>query len=392
MTPDYDVIIIGAGPAGSCCAYTIKRDFPEARVLLLDKASFPRYKPCGGGISPEVQRHVDFDLTEGIDLVCRKVIMTAKGRRYTSERYPLWMVRRDHFDDFLKDKAVSLGVEFHDNSSVCELHQSDDGVICCVEGQPEIRARYAVIAEGAKGTLARKLGIAPHLNVFAALEYEHDQPNPAHELHLDFDRNDSGYAWNFPKSDGQSIGIGGMLKGKAKKTGLNSRLKAYFSLFQQTTDPHSLLQKQHLHGHPIKVYSGKQKLVHGNILLTGEIAGCVDPLSAEGIRPAMQSGILAGKEVAKALKDGNTESLVHYERAFHDAIGRDYQFARIASYLMNTHLNLVLPIVSSQRALNAILSVFSGDARYEDKIALRKIPVVLQQVSSHIRQRIRFKS
>ena len=55
MTKLYDVIIIGAGPSGTSCAYNIKRLNPEANVLLLDKAEFPRYKPCGGGVSPRLR-------------------------------------------------------------------------------------------------------------------------------------------------------------------------------------------------------------------------------------------------------------------------------------------------------------------------------------------------
>ena len=71
MSNIYDVVIIGAGPSGTSCAYNIKRFNPQAKVVLLDKAEFPRYKPCGGGVSPEVQNYFDFDVTGGIDSICR---------------------------------------------------------------------------------------------------------------------------------------------------------------------------------------------------------------------------------------------------------------------------------------------------------------------------------
>src|SRR3990167_1668964 len=111
MDTDFNVIIVGAGPAGTSCAYNLKRFNPQARVLLIDKAIFPRYKVCGGGISPEVVNYFDFDLNETIDYRCNESVMVANGQRIYSQAGEILMVRREVFDHLNQNKAIQRGVE-----------------------------------------------------------------------------------------------------------------------------------------------------------------------------------------------------------------------------------------------------------------------------------------
>lgn len=368
MTKLYDVVIIGAGPSGTSCAYNIKRFNPEVSVLLLDKAEFPRYKPCGGGVSPEVQNYFDFDLLPGIDSICNEVVMIANGKQINSKKYPLWMVRREKFDNFLLEKARLVGVEFIHSCEVKEIIQEpNQAKLVTLYG--EYYAKVVVIAEGGLGKLAKKLGYTVNNTVLAGIEYEHYTQNLDGKLYIDFDYNDSGYAWNFPKSDGLSLGIGGFVKGQEKgKVGLPQKLKNYSQQFDVNE-----FDKKNFHGHPILLYSGRQRLVHGNVMMIGEIAGCVDPLTAEGIRPAIKSGFLAAKVIAYSFAQQKLNALNNYDLAFHREIGQDFYSARIMSYFLNKNLKRILPMLSNESAVNGFMSVFSGKSSYRQKIGFRRI-------------------
>lgn len=369
MNKLYDVIIIGAGPAGTSCAYNIMRFNPNANVLLLDKAEFPRYKACGGGVSPEVSNYLDFDLTEGIDLICNSATLVAGGKEFTCEKYPLWMVRREKFDAFLLDKAKLKGVLFNPLNEVIKVTPVADFIQVETINSNIYTARIVVLAEGGRGNLGKKLGIAKKNVTVAAMEYEHYTSTLDGKLFIDFDYNDSGYAWNFPKSDGLSLGIGGLLKGRNKgNANIPGKLKKYTEKFNVTE-----LNKLHLHGHPILLYSGRQKLIHDRIMLIGEIAGCVDPLTAEGIRPAIKNGYLAAKVIADALTKNDLKLLVRYNRIFHKEIGKDFYYARIMAYFLNLNMAKFLPMISTKSAIEGFMSVFSGHSSYQQKINLRRI-------------------
>ena len=364
----FDVIIIGAGPSGSSCAYNLKRNYPAVKVLLLDKSEFPRYKPCGGGVSPEVANYLDFDLIPGVDSICNEVVMVANGRQIMTENYPLWMVRREVFDNYLLSQAKEAGVEFCSGCEVADIQKNNDDNYQVLTTTGNLFAKIVVIAEGGRGKLAKKLGIAPKNNILAAMEYEHYTTSLDGKLYIDFDYNDSGYAWNFPKSDGLSLGIGGLIKGRVKGAGLPKKLTSYAKQFKVDK-----LIKEHLHGHPIELYSGKQKLVYDRIILIGEIAGCVDPLTAEGIRPAIKSGYLAAKSIVLALKNNDLGQVKSYSNIFHEEIGKDMQRARLMSYFLNQHMQKVLPMLSNEAAVRGFMQVFSGQSSYTEKINLRRV-------------------
>jgi flavin-dependent dehydrogenase len=294
--------------------------------------------------------------------------MVANGQEISGDKYPLWMVRREKFDNYLLSKAKDNGVEFQHSVEVQDIMTSSESPTI-ITSRGEFKAKIVIIAEGGRGKLAKKLGYAAKNTILAAMEYEHYTAEGNGKLYIDFDYNDSGYAWNFPKSDGLSLGIGGFVKGQEKgKVGLPHKLLNYTKQFSVNE-----LDKKNLHGHPILLYSGRQKLVHNRVMLIGEIAGCVDPLTAEGIRPAIKSGFLAAKVINYALTKNDFKSLVNYDLAFHKEIGRDFYYARIMSYFLNKNLKRILPMLTSVSAVNGFMSVFSGKSTYHEKINWRRI-------------------
>jgi flavin-dependent dehydrogenase len=294
--------------------------------------------------------------------------MVANGQEITGDKYPLWMVRREKFDNYLLSKAKDKGVEFKPSVEVQDIVTTGE-LPKVISTKGEFNAKIVIVAEGGRGKLAKKLGYAAKNTILAAMEYEHYTAKGNGKLYIDFDYNDSGYAWNFPKSDGLSLGIGGFIKGQDKgKVGLPQKLLNSTQQFSV-----SELDKKNLHGHPILLYSGRQKLVHNRVMLIGEIAGCVDPLTAEGIRPAIKSGFLAAKVINYALVKNDFKLLVNYDLAFHKEIGSDFYYARIMAYFLNKNLSRILPMLSSKRAVNAFMSVFSGKSTYREKISWRRI-------------------
>lgn len=370
----YDIIVIGAGPSGSSCAYNIKRFNSAVSVLLIDKTQFPRYKPCGGGISPEVKNYLDFDFQSAVSCQSRDILLTA-NKQSVRTQCDMHMVRREHFDDFLVSKAIERGVDVLMNCEVIDIEKCSSHLMVKTKSGDHA-GKIVVLAEGSSGKLARKLNIAADNNVAAALEYEHADNHPDDLLHIDFDHNKSGYAWVFPKADGLSMGIGRFSKQKkAEENGLPQQLKSYLGMHKVNE-----VVRERLHGHPVQLYSGKKKLVHGRIMLIGEIAGCVDPLTAEGIRPAIKSGFLAAKILAEAIAKNKMSLIKKYDRVFHKEIGKDFQYARFASYLLFRYFEKVLPLFCTPRAVNAFATVFTGQARYADCIGVKRMMKLVMRI------------
>lgn len=374
--PKYDVVVVGAGPSGSSFAYNLKKLRPESKILLLDKSEFPRYKPCGGGVSPEVSNYFDFDLTEAIDFICDDVVMEANNQEYcASGQYPLWMVRREKFDKFLLEKSRAIGVEIITNCEVKEV-TNDEYETITHTSCGNFTSTIVILAHGSLGKIAANLGVNLKNKVFAALEYEHYTDKLDGKLYINLDKVPSGYAWNFPKSDGISIGAGGSFKQSGNKGNLPNTVKNYTKELGVNE-----IDKKCWHGHPIEAYSGKKNLVYNRVLLVGEIAGCVDPLTAEGIRPAIKSGYLASNVVAEFLGNSSKLSILKkYNKVFHKEIGKDFQYARIFAYFLYKFSRQMVPRISSTSSINGFMSVFSGKSTYREKIYFKRILDILRRI------------
>src|SRR5437899_589623 len=151
----FDTIVVGAGPAGSTSAYRLAR--AGARVLLVDRATFPRDKPCGGGVTGRAARLLPFAL----DPVVEDVVETLECRLHYRRRFerkaraPLaLMTQRHRLDHFLLQKAAEAGADVRDGVKVADVRATGltvDGV--------EVAARTVIGADGCNGTAARELGL-----------------------------------------------------------------------------------------------------------------------------------------------------------------------------------------------------------------------------------------
>ena len=166
----YDVLVVGAGPAGSATAIQLARG--GARVLLADKAVFPRDKPCGGGLTGRALRAAPCP----VDPVVEHVVETFElrldyGRRFERRcgRPMILMTQRRRLDAFLAARAAEEGAELRDGARVDELAFDADGIAARVGGVP-VRAGFVVGADGANGVVARAAGLGAGIVRGVALE------------------------------------------------------------------------------------------------------------------------------------------------------------------------------------------------------------------------------
>ena len=206
----FDVLIVGAGPAGSTTAYRLAD--AGARVLLIDRARFPRDKPCGGAISARALRELPLDPHPVIEHVADKMELSYRGRHphIRGGTHPLaYLTQRSRLDHFLLEQALSAGAELRDGARVTEI--SEHGAR--VDGK-QIACQLLIGADGANGPTARSLALTGKRIYGVAFE-----GNLAHE-HLDPERWRSrvvielgtipgGYCWIFPKGAHVNIGVGG---------------------------------------------------------------------------------------------------------------------------------------------------------------------------------------
>jgi len=318
----YDCIIVGAGPAGGTAAYHLAKR--GRSVLVLEKASLPRYKPCGGGVSPVIAKWFDFDFSPAISVKVNTIRYTWKmddpvqAKLKTPE--PMWMVRRDIFDHFLIQQAQKQGAELKDDTEVQGIEfQSDHWQVTTASGS--FAGRYLIAADGAKGSMAKWLGFKERKRrLGGALEAEAPaQVENGHIAHFEFGMVKNGYIWNFPKADGYSIGIGTFRGGEGQD--FKKILGEYATLFGVD------LKTCKQYGHPLCLWDGNQKLHTQNAVLAGEAACVVDPMTAEGIRPSIFSGLKAAEAIDQAIA-GDLDALEKYTEVISEQWGSDMAWAQ----------------------------------------------------------------
>lgn len=357
----FDCIVVGAGPAGGTAAYHLaKRD---RSVLVLDKAKLPRYKPCGGGVSPQVAQWFDFDFSPAVSLKVTSLRYTWRMddpieiELDTPE--PIWMVRRDIFDHFLVQQAQKQGAQLRDETEVKSITFKDDAWQVHTE-QGDFRGRYLIAADGGRGPLAQWLGFKQRQRRLAgALECEVPaQVQDTNTIHFEFGLVKNGYLWNFPKADGYSIGVGTFRGGTSQP--LRQITAEYASLFNLD------LSNSQQYVHPLSLWDGQQKLHTQNALLAGEAACLVDPFTAEGIRPSIFSGMKAAIAIDQALS-GDLNALDRYTQIIHEEWGQDLiwaeRLARVFYRVPQLGYKLGIKRPSATRKMSQILC---GELRYAD--------------------------
>lgn len=361
MTKMFDCIIVGAGPAGSTAAYHLAKQ--GRSVLVLEKAALPHNKPCGGGVSPAIAQWLDFDLTPAISMKANKISYTWKmeDRVEVQIDSSMWMVQRDVFDEFLIRQAQKTGAEIRDSTEVTGIEFKNFVWEVKTNSEP-VSARYLIAADGAGGPMTKWLGLKePKLYLSASLETNSIKGD---SLNFDFGTIKKGFIWSFPKADGYSLSIAAMRGDRPKD--LKNILADY------ATKCGADVSVSNVREHPMSLWDGDRKLHSQNALLVGEAASLADPLSGEGIRPAILSGFKAAEAIDRALS-GADDALEQYTQTISEEWGTDMVWASrlAAAFYQFTgaayKAGIKLPI-----ATQLMSKILCGEMRYAD-IANRAI-------------------
>lgn len=319
----FDCIVVGAGPAGSSAAYQLAKT--GCSVQLLEKAQLPRYKPCSGALSPLVAQWFDFDFAPAIERKLRRVRYTWKlGDEISSDletQEPIWVVKREVFDHFLINQAIAQGAVVQDSTPVTGLEFT--GTHWNVQTPHEtLQGRYLVAADGAMGPLSGWLGFpSPRSRQAAVYEVPVTSTPSDGALNFEFGLLKSGCLWCFPRQQSLIFGAVSFL-GKGEPD--------YLSVLETYAASFGVQQPGQLYTHALNLWDGHRVLHTQQAVVIGEAAAIVDPLSAEGIRHGMYSGVKAAEAIAAALQ-GDAAALAGYTAAMHEW-GNNMQWAqRIAN-------------------------------------------------------------
>ncbi len=327
----WDLVVVGAGPAGAATALGALRADPLLRVLLVDRASFPRDKACGDGVAPHV---VDLLRTVGVtDLLADRVpvgeLRLSRGRQMVARTMarPAYVVPRRVFDARLVQAAVDAGavVQHHRVRSVGGTTGS------AVLDEGEVAGRIVVGADGAHSVVARALCVPRGPRAVALRGYAPvtDGRRGAQVIAFGARRQPS-YAWSFDRGDGlANVGYGEVTSGdKLTRAAMLDRL--------ETLLPGAAMDGGDWRAHPLPLSTWRPlRPGRGGVLLVGDAAGLVNPLTGEGIFYAVATGLLAGAAAAAAVRTG-VEPAAAYRHDVRRLLGGHLRHTALAARLSHS--------------------------------------------------------
>jgi geranylgeranyl reductase family protein len=379
MMTDTDVIIAGAGPAGSLAAYELA--ILGVPVLILEKSPFPRYKVCGAGPTYKILREIPFDVSPVLETQIHNIIFSSgfrEGFTRTSAEPILYCTNRDKLDDFLLKKAVEAGARVIHGAKVMEVTQEKE-FVTVVTHAGTFRSNLMIGADGASSAVARSAALRDNILPRFAWEAE-VMADPAtvkafsQTVLLDWGSFPGGYGWVFPKGDHFSVGVGGPASLSKWMMSYYQKLLEYLDAVCGMRDMGSVhpssgirvLETISLKSWPIPVRVKKRQFHNERVLVAGDAAGLTDPLTGEGIYYAVRSGILAAKCCHEYLQAGSP-SLGSYTKAVNDELMEELLEANRIKFLFNTvPLKIHRFIRDSDRAWRAFVKILRGERWYAD--------------------------
>ena len=347
----HDVLVVGAGPSGSACAYWLAEAGYD--VMLLERKRFPRVKTCGDGLTPRSVRQLDdmglapeltrFHRYDGLRAVAfgRQLELTWPDHP-DLPTYGYVVTRRD-LDQLVAERAAKAGATLRQGTEatapVIEDGRVRGAVVANGGDAKEIRARYVIVSDGANSRFGRALGASRDRSLALGMALRGYYRSPRHdepwiESHLDVrDRAGQvlpGYGWIFPLGDGRvNVGVG-LLSTSERWAAVNTT--ELMAAFVHTAPPSWELTPATSCGAPtggrLPMGLSVGPRTGPGYLVVGDAAGSINPFNGEGIAYAYETGRLAAAAVGQALATDDDGALGEYEMALQRRYGLYYRVAQ----------------------------------------------------------------
>lgn len=318
MNDSWDLVVVGAGPAGSTTALAALHADPSLRVLLLDRADFPRDKSCGDGIAPHCFAKLASIGVTGVEAGWTPLteLELARGEQSVAATMarPVYVIPRQVLDARLVERAVERGAVFR-RQRVTDVDQLPDAAV-------------VVAADGAHSFLRKHLGLPYGRRAIAIRGYAPTPPDRRGTQVIRYgDRRQPAYAWAFDRGDGLSnVGYGELLPPEGEAPPSRQLLLDQLELLLPGYEADGWK------GHHLPLSGWRWHQPDGRVLLTGDAAGLINPMTGEGIYYAIATGVAAGQAAARAVRTGEDPGALH-RAAVRAALGTHLKHTFVASRL-----------------------------------------------------------
>jgi geranylgeranyl reductase family protein len=331
LSEPYDIVVIGAGPAGASVARAAAQT--GAKVLLIDRRQRLGIPvQCAELVSQWIFRHASFSSTCIIQRV-EKMVTHLPDRTAYEMKSPGYMLDRSLFDKELAASAILSGARISIATRAVDLNP-DRLVVERGSKEETIRSKVFIGADGASSSVARFVG-QPSLKTIVALQYEVVLSEPQNHVDVYFHKDyEGGYAWLFPKGRTANAGVG-VIPSKASQL---PHLLDNFLDFLRESNKWREIQIVSKTGGAIPCES-HQKKVFENVLLTGDAAGHAHPITGGGILNAVIGGEMAGRIAAEAIDRGDLQYLENYEMEWRETFGKTLSYGALKREFLEENWN-----------------------------------------------------
>lgn len=390
------VLVVGAGPAGATAALTLRR--AGIPVRLLDRAAFPRNKPCGGAISLRALRRFGY-LERALPRIATHQISRlhlegpgGESATLTSDGPAALMIRRLEFDALLVSLAVEAGAELVTGADIVSARMDDAGVELTARDGRRFGSDLVIAADGVHSVVGRRLGINPGWpDTSVAIDmmeeaprsvlrdidpstlwvaYGFDPPQPAGGGSVG-GRSSEGYAYIFPKQDHVNVGIGYVLRHFRESIDMPpyTLQRTFVDYLRRRGLVDGESRREHFTPFIIPVGGPLPRPGRGRVLLAGDAGGFVNGFTAEGIYYAMVSGDLAGRAVSETTPATVGSMAARYRRACEAEVGAELRDSVLIQRYLFADRSRIGQIVSgaarSPEMANLVVDYFVGRTSYQ---------------------------